>query len=107
MSGSSNTSNSSTSSSPGHRRARAALAEVTPEADQLILIQKDLRLDLRDAQEEVEMLQTALYDIDRRIKEKMRIWVAATAAQETRRRIKKHSASRGGGRSIRKRHRRT
>jgi hypothetical protein len=48
------------------------------------------------------MLQIALYDIDNLIKEKMKIWVGATAARETRRRIKKKSASRGGGRSAKK-----
>jgi len=53
MSGSSN---SSTSSSSGQRRAKAALAEITPEVDRLILEQKGLRSDLRDAQEEVKML---------------------------------------------------
>jgi len=95
----SGTSNSSTSSSPGQRRAKAALAEITPEVDKLILEQRGLRSDLRDAQEEVKMLQIALHDIDKQIKEKMKIWVGATAVRETRRRIKKKSASRGGGRS--------
>jgi hypothetical protein len=103
MSGSSNTSNTSTSSSPGQRRAKAALVEVTPEVDRLILEQRGLRSDLRDAQEEVKMLQIALYDVDRLIKEKMKIWVGATAVRETRRRIKKHSAVKRGGRSAKKR----
>jgi len=106
MSGSSNTSNSSTSSSPGQRRAKAALAEITPEVDKLILEQRDLRSDLRDAQEEVKMLQIALHDIDKQIKDKMKIWLGATAVRETRRR-KKHSAVKRGGRSIGKKRCRT
>ena len=105
MSGTSNSSTSSTSSSSGQRRANAALAEVTPEVDRLILEQRGLRSDLRDAQEEVKMLQIALFDIDKLIKEKMKIWVGATAARETRRRIKKHSAVKRGGRSAKKRRR--
>jgi len=99
MSGSSNT---STSSSPGQRRAKAALFEITPEVDRLILEQRGLRSDLREAQEEVKMLQIALHDVDTLIKEKMKIWVGATAVRETRRRIKKHSAVKRGGRSMKK-----
>ena len=105
MSGSSNTSTSSSSRSPSQRRAKAALAEITPEVDRLILAQKDLRSDLRDAQEEVKMLQTALFDIDKLIKEKMRIWVGATAVRETRRRDKKYSVVKRGGRFTKRRYR--